>query len=352
MKKLFTLSGIVIACFGYTANAQLVTITEANQLPAVGDTVHYVNANTFGFDGTGVGPVTAKVWDESALLNAGTTYDFTWVDPATVSPNLGRDSFPNATLARGESGAAGYFYYNNTANNIDRVGWFGSTTNFGIYENGTVATEFSFPITAGQTITSSYNGRYAPFNLGEDSVKIVLGAVSINADMQGTLILPTGTFTQVLRLHVVETFHIVTYFLGVPALDNFVEDDYYYWFSEDHLQALMVSGSTSVDGSTQAAVLRYQPIVSSPNGIADNVIPGIGIYPNPSHGKFIIKNSNGDVTKYSLEVFNMLGGKMNTVTNINAQGNYELNLSSFEKGIYFLKINTGTSFHTEKVVIQ
>ncbi len=106
----------------------------------------------------------------------------------------GRDSFPTATIARGESGAPGYFYYQNTVTDINRIGWFSSLSNYGIYTYGTMANEFHFPITAGQTFTSTYQGNYAPFNVGEDSVRIILGTLSMNADMQGQLILPSGDF--------------------------------------------------------------------------------------------------------------------------------------------------------------
>ncbi|MEP7169033.1 MAG: T9SS type A sorting domain-containing protein [Bacteroidota bacterium] len=353
MKKIFLplslISIVTFVSFASNANAQLVTITETHQLPAFGDTIHYVDANSFGFDATGVGPVTAKIWDESALLNAGTTYDFFYVDPATIS-GFGVDSFPTATIARGESGAAGYFYYQNTINNINRIGWFGGNSNYGIYENGTFATEFHFPITAGNTVTSTYNGRYAPFNLGEDSVKIEMGSLIVNADMQGIMMLPTGTFSDVLRLHVLESFHIVTYFLGVPALDNLVQDDYIYWFEDSILQPILVSGVTTVDGNPQTPVLRYQPI-STPTGIAENNIQLSTISPNPSNGKFIIKNYDVLLGNYNLEIYNLLGEKVR-YSESQSQGTVEIDISNSPKGIYFVKIYSEQKMQVEKIVLQ
>lgn len=347
MKKLFTV--LFIGVMATNANGQLVTITETHQLPAFGDTVHYVDANSFGFDATGTGPVTNKLWDNSALLNAGTTYDFFYVDPATIV-GLGVDSFPTATIARGESGASGYFYYQNTINNIDRIGWFGSNSNFGIYENGTVATEFHFPITAGQTVNSSYNGRYAPFNLGEDSVKIETGSITINADMQGTLMLPTGTFTNVLRLHVLETFHIKTYFIGIPIQDNVVQDDYFYWFVDTILQPVLVNGTTTLDGTPQLTVLRYQPITTN-TGITTNDLEIPTMYPNPSNGKFIIEKTNPFSANYNLEIYNALGEKIK-YTQSRQQTSDVIDISDAPKGIYLVKIYSGENVRTEKMVIK
>ncbi|MBK7653029.1 MAG: hypothetical protein IPJ20_23050 [Flammeovirgaceae bacterium] len=50
MNRLLTL--LLSILFVSTTSAQLITISETNQLPAIGDTVHYVNANSFGFDPT------------------------------------------------------------------------------------------------------------------------------------------------------------------------------------------------------------------------------------------------------------------------------------------------------------
>jgi hypothetical protein len=355
-KKLLALTSILFITAtvfnAFNANAQLVTISETHQLPVFGDTIHYVDANSFGFDPTGVGPVTAKVWDNSALLNAGTTYDFFYVDPATITGN-GVDSFPFATIARGESGATGYFYYQNTTNNINRIGWFGSNSNFGIYENQTFATEFHFPITAGNTVTSSYNGRYAPFNLGEDSVKIEMGSLIINADMQGIMMLPTGTFNDVLRLHVLETFHIVTYLFGFPAQDNVITDDYFYWFSDTILQPILVSGVTSVDGNPQTPVLRYQPISTS-TGIAENNIEIANLYPNPSSGIFNLTLKNNFAEKAELTVADVTGRIVfkETINEKSRKSNFIIDLGKNPDSVYFLRIKSANTNTTKKLLLN
>jgi Secretion system C-terminal sorting domain len=353
MKKLFTtLMLTAVASFAFKATAQFVTITPANQIPAAGDSVHYVDANSFGFDPIGTGPVTAKVWDNSLLFNSGTFYDYNWVLPASVPTALGRDSFPTATIARGESGATGYFFYQPTANNIDRVGWFGSTSNFGIYEDNTVATEYHFPITAGNTVSSSYYGRFAPFNVGEDSVNIETGTLTINADMQGTMILPTGTFTNVLRLHVVELFHIKTYLFGLAIQDDIVQDDYYYWFNDSIFQPILVSGVTTINGSPQTPVLRYQPISSSTGINTEGIVATPTIYPNPSKGIFTIKNADNHLTNSSIEIYNVVGEKIYSVRNSTPQSTYSIDISSFAKGLYYVRIADGSNIHTEKIVIE
>ncbi len=348
MNKISTLIASVFLAAAINSQAQLITISATHQLPAVGDTINYVDANTFGFNQNGTGPVTNVLWDNSLLMNAGTNYSFTYHDPATITGN-GVDSFPTATIARGESGAPGYFYYQNTANDINRIGWYSSSSNYGVYTNGTFATEFHFPITAGQTFSSTYNGRYAPFGLGEDSCTLESGSLSMNADQQGTLMLPTGTFSNVLRTHVVETFHIKIYMMGVPVIDYLVSDDYYYWFHDTIKQPILVYGITTVDGTAQTPVLRYQPI-SGTTGLSQVATQSkITIVPNPSSGKFLLSNIGS--TNTLLEVVNTLGQKVN-FQQTNKGQSLEVDLSNLTKGVYFIKVTDGRTSSTHKVIVE
>jgi len=235
--------------------SQLITISNTHQSPTDGDTIYYKDANTFGFDAAGTGTVTAKTWDFATLMDAGTNFYYFWEDAASTPQAA---TFPSANMARGNSGEAGYFYYDCDGNDHKRWGWYGSATNYGIYHSP--GTEFHFPITAGNNFSSSYSGTMNPFGVGEDSVTISDGSISIQADMQGTLMLPTGTLTNVLRVHVVETFHIKAWMMEMAVMDNVVEDDYYYWFHDTIPFAVMIYGTTSLDGSQQSEVLRYQPL--------------------------------------------------------------------------------------------
>lgn len=68
------------------------------------------------------------------------------------------------------------------------------------------------------------------------------------------------------------------------------------------------------------------------------------IYPNPSNGVFNMQLEN-DAT---IEITNILGSVV-LIENINA-GNYQLNLTNNENGIYFVKVKTGGKTKTLKIV--
>jgi len=94
-------SFIVAICFSGTLLAQFPSITSANQIGSIGDTIQYTNANTFGFDPDGSGGAIDVIWNFSGLSPTGTV-DFWFEDPA-LTPEAA--NFPTATLAMATSGA-------------------------------------------------------------------------------------------------------------------------------------------------------------------------------------------------------------------------------------------------------
>lgn len=340
----------------------LVTIQGTNQFPVAGDIIQYSNANAFGFDAAGVGLVTAKIWDFSGLSNTGALTNFEYVSPTTLTVADGADKFPTATIARKETGATGYFFYKNTATNIDRIGFFGNDTSWGVYTGGTKATEFKFPITAGNSVNSTYAGDFAPLNSNGTIVNPIItdGNLSISADMQGQMILPAATFgtsltyTNVLRLHVIESFHIKIFFEGILLLDNIVNDDYYYWFVESVKSPLFIYGTTTTttqNGTTTSApVLRFQKTPGVLSVATNELLNAVSIFPNPSNGIFSLQGLNNDLTNSKIEIYNSLGSLI-----YNSKLKQDLNqidISNQAKGIYFVKISNDGKSQTQKIILN
>ena len=70
------------------------------------------------------------------------------------------------------------------------------------------------------------------------------------------------------------------------------------------------------------------------------------IYPNPVNNTLFI---NGGNAEYSYEMYNGMGQK---VASGNATGNTQINVNDMTKGIYFLRLTTGTQVRMEKVVVE
>lgn len=70
----------------------------------------------------------------------------------------------------------------------------------------------------------------------------------------------------------------------------------------------------------------------------------IGLYPNPSNS-FVQITSELEIS--SIQIFNVLGERMNTPSDLS---NKSVDISALTKGIYILKISSGTSSLTKKII--
>jgi hypothetical protein len=70
------------------------------------------------------------------------------------------------------------------------------------------------------------------------------------------------------------------------------------------------------------------------------------IYPNPVNGILFV---NGGSTEYTYEMFNGMGQR---VAEGKASGNTQINVNGMAKGVYFLRLTSGTQIRMEKVVVE
>ena len=76
------------------------------------------------------------------------------------------------------------------------------------------------------------------------------------------------------------------------------------------------------------------------------------IYPNPSSGKFTIKNDELSGESYEVEIYNVMGEKVYSITNPSINQSAVIDISSQCSGVYFLNIKTDKEMISEKIVIQ
>ena len=76
----------------------------------------------------------------------------------------------------------------------------------------------------------------------------------------------------------------------------------------------------------------------------------INIFPNPANDKIQVQVLGFKIQ--SLEICNLLGEKVYTTSNFKWKILNEIDLSTFQKGIYFVKIYGDTKIYTKKIIIQ
>lgn len=75
------------------------------------------------------------------------------------------------------------------------------------------------------------------------------------------------------------------------------------------------------------------------------------VYPNPSKGKFMIEFTNKQ-SATNVEVYNLVGEKIQTGIGMQQQTAKEIDLSNAPKGIYFVKMSDGEKMYTNKIVVE
>ncbi len=86
-------------------------------------------------------------------------------------------------------------------------------------------------------------------------------------------------------------------------------------------------------------------VVKSELGVDENGTE-FAIYPNPVNNMLYINSNNAE---FSYEMFNGMGQK---VASGNATGNAQISVDDMTKGVYFLRLTSGTQVRMEKVVVE
>jgi hypothetical protein len=89
-----------------------------------------------------------------------------------------------------------------------------------------------------------------------------------------------------------------------------------------------------------SAVLTATTLSMPVPSTADNATSFVSVYPNPSNDNITVKLSDDISVGSELDVYNQIGQKITSL--IVTQSQFQLNISSFAKGVYFIKVNGNT----------
>lgn len=339
MKKLLILLIPIIASFTVMAQP---TLTNSTTSPVAGDKFYEHGCDLFGVSkGTAGAGVT---WDMSALTQI-------YLDSLTYGPCIGTpycDSFPGSNLSI-DYGGGYYEYYIADTNKFAQSGD-GDMSYMDYYPDPFAL--ITYPMAYGPTfktvdtmiLESPKGGFYGG------------GIDTLEADGYGTLILPSGTYTNVLRvrMHVALTDSDLS---TTPAtVDTQVADVYMWWTPGFHNPLLMMSYDTLGGGALQGVSYYTKPAPPlMPSSVAPlNAGAGIRTYPNPATDNVHIVLSalaGGSATIATTDMVGRSIGEPQTVQLANGNNNINYSVSSLPAGIYLLRIQSDGNSVVKKIEV-
>jgi len=141
----------------------------------------------------------AQTWSYSSLV-LNPPEDQLYVEPGTSS---GAIHFPTATVLYEATGSGGGTFYSASDNEVLDLGYFASIGGDVVGLCTDPRTMITYPFTYESTFTDGY---VCSETGGSFSDRVRTGTTTVTADGYGTLVLPYGTYTDCLRLHIVSSY--------------------------------------------------------------------------------------------------------------------------------------------------
>jgi hypothetical protein len=106
-------------------------------------------------------------------------------------------------------------------------------------------------------------------------------------------------------------------------------------------------------GNLSPSVVRLVRVIQTMNGIAENNQPSLGVYPNPSNGKFILSLYLPQTLQARISVFNQLGEEVSLIHSGNiTSAEFSVDLSQMPSGVYTVKVQTENASLLKRVIIN
>ena len=275
--------------------------------------------------------------------NAGTnvTWDFSYLTQHIQSSRIYKDpaatpyasEFTPATLARTDGIGSLYTYWKNVGNTSTYYGFVEPAVNSHQNYDSIPVTYYSFPLNYNDATVTNFYSVTNPGNIKG------AGKYYYNADGWGTLKLPHRTVSNVLRTKSV-------LYIGDSTINSYSLTKEYAWYSPTQKDVLLVISSVLLNGTLYRKYVFFDNHFGT--GIKNiDASNSIHVYPNPGNGIFQF-----DVDNYENETLIQCmdyTGKLLMSKEMNGHSE-TIDLTSFGKGLYFIKI-TNSNYETIKKVI-
>ncbi len=345
MIKNFTFSFGLVLLLSTTVLLAQPTIT-SNFNPVIGTKVVFSAADTTNVNEGAAG---ANItYDFSSLQKMGNNLGYTYTAPS-ATPYASQYTAANFAYATSSNqGNAGYVYLKTSATKFENIGVATSTLQMVYSDPQTI---FEYPTTYNSSYSDDHKGQ------GTNSQNITTyrrGTTDIIADGWGTLILPQGTSTDILRVKITQNVVDSISFMGSEIVTESKVVTYNFYKEGFKQQLMSISKVFGKDFFGDDIIIKsvlYYP--DAPNSVGELTKQNnIKVYPNPASSTITINAVNNEaVTNYTITD---IVGKTYLAENINNTiGSNTVNVSLLPQGIFIVSLyNNNVLVGIQKLTIS
>ena len=328
---------ILMSIFVFTFSVKAQFQLKQSTLPSIGESYITVSADTGTFDFKSTG--TNHTWDFSALnINGGTnTQDY--IAPSST-PHAG--AFASSNIATKDvAGNYGFYSFSSSAYEMDGV-----TTPASVIAYTTPLKMFDLPFSYGSATNSNTSATYTS---GVVFNRTVTWAAT--GDGHGTLKLPSGIYSNVLRIKGVQNVTDQSSFGNL-----YTEITSYYWYGTETKDPLFAV-HYMISWGMVSQYLVWVNVNGKLVGQEELNKQGLAFdfYPNPVEQKTIVRYALENSSDVNIAVLNMMGQKVKQINLENQQpGKYqqELYADKLAAGVYLIQIEANGAVSQQKMLVN
>lgn len=319
-----------------TAHAQPI-LTATNMNPVAGDGFygHIVDTNvTMGASGAHI------TWNFAAVSQIGLDSTVVYACDSTPYCSL----FPGSNIA--EYNLGDYTYFNTSGTRLTNMGFYTSGT---AYVNDLKLDMLRYPL--------SYNNVFVDtMHFGSASYDDFYTEIdSVTYDGYGTLILPSGTDTGVVRLR--DVFYYKDSSSAGVVMGR--AESYYWYMPGFHNPILTIDYDTtgSATGALYVTGATYYTTKANSTGITEltSLVPSLSVYPNPVSNELHIVFNSPNTSSVVISLTDVLGRTVATAyQGIACSGTNDIKyaVNDLPSGLYLVHVHSDAGNIAQKVSIS
>lgn len=332
MKKHLLLLTSFAFLFSAKINSQ-VTITATAINPVVGEGFNiskgnYVNPGSAGANQT---------WTLTGL-SAGPSLTNVIAPGSTL---IGA-SFPNSNVCLSNATSNSSYFYKTSSTSQEFHGKYENSLTY-IYSN--VEEILRFPFTHLDSFADTWNNQYQ----NGAYTFYQRGTTTVKADGYGTLIIGSGTYNNVMRVRVYESWVDSTYQIGTPMITTNTRDEYKWYMNGIHVPlATSYSQTNNLSGQTFGSTFLVNTV--GLNEYANNS-SNYFLFPNPAKTNLNIAFHAVQGNELEIKIINALGAVVKEETVQAGMYKTTINIEELTNGVYFAEIKNGNTIETKRFVV-